>query len=192
MDQISYFKTLPLDFLKEEILSNFSVDDIISLCNTEKYFKQICDYQFWEKYIMKNFNDNVYEIEYWDDKLYDNKSITLALLAKAYEKGKPILLTKINSTFITLISVTIHMTLFDIFDIINEIIPNTDKLILSLRIPFEDDHKVGIVIDGELGELFIFDINDIDNQELWKRPNELIVSIGVYNLYCTLFEINAL
>jgi hypothetical protein len=84
MSHDDYFKNLPMDTIKE-VLYKTPANDIMSMCMTDVYIKDICnDENFWKRYTIKNYDLPFWTVNMWDS-VFDDYEITWKDLARLYE-----------------------------------------------------------------------------------------------------------
>jgi hypothetical protein len=141
---------VPIEIYKE-VLFLLSPDDVISTCHTNKYAKEICNEEFYQHYIMLNFDPRRYGLHKWSDHilgLFSNLQInTWEELLNLLSFSRPILLKIYNgdltadnvenmehvlSTFINVSNKDTYINLIEKIDSIVDQIPKNEQFYRTL------------------------------------------------------------
>lgn len=123
---MDYTKYLPNDMLKQTLYP-LPVKDIMAMCSTDTKIQSICnDEQFWKEYVLQNHNIT----KPWKE------------LAKLTDNQKIINIYQLGRYYKLLISA--DMTLKELLNQVNLIIPNINTYKLKLKHPFHFQESVVI------------------------------------------------
>ena len=163
-----YSSQLPLDIIRRQ-LYELSVNDIMSLCTTEKYIQVICnDDRFWREYVITRYNIT----HPWKQ------------LARLYEREKPITVYDDNQDMIIgKIIINPEMNLADIINEIRNMVPEEDPELFTIQFSNPLRSMDTYSIKYERGEIFY--LNEYNKQ--WYIYNNN--NIGEDKMYDLIWQI---
>jgi hypothetical protein len=181
MNESDYTKMIPIEVVKE-MLNTMSVDNINSLCSTDKYIQIICrDEKFWREYIINNHQLEGNELLLWELNV-NHQNITWHELASLYENGRPLIILNEDTDERKVIQIVPETKLSEIFELIKEKIIDTRRYVVHLRHPFKVNDDYAVEYNGN--KILVY-INDYNN---WIAYNDK--PIGKNKLYDLIYQIS--
>jgi hypothetical protein len=157
---IDYLKTLPYDTIKD-ILYNSSVDEINSLCSTDKYIQRICnDENFWKQYV------------------FNKHGITNCCKRVAQQFEKTIPIYKYRREYIRSIVIIPEMTLRQVLNEVLKVDEYSDYYEFYIKRLFDSPSSYTIRYENNI----IYFRNKFGNYSKYTEETKSINDIGLYDI----------